>query len=216
MKKTTFLTSVSAIALALAGCGSGSTRTVSVSSSPPAPSSSSTTAASTHTSGAATAPTSTPNSATGGTSSTGRASGSGSGPAFVTQGASAPGVDGAEAQLRARGYSPVDASQYRSDQTLKVLVGAQGAPTNHVQQAFFFVNGRYLGTDTSRPSGQIKVVDQNDTEVTLGYSLYRSGDSLCCPTGGQATVRYELDNGQLTPLDPIPATGATGAAAGRQ
>ena len=74
------------------------------------------------------------------------------------------------------------------------------------QQAFFFVDGRYLGTDASTPSGQIAVVNQSDTEVTLAYSLYRSSDPICCPGGGRAQVRFQLNNGRLTALDPIPAT----------
>jgi hypothetical protein len=72
------------------------------------------------------------------------------------------------------------------------------------QQAFFFVNGRYIGTDASQPSATLRVVSQSDTEVTLSYPLYRKGDALCCPGGGQTKVRFQLNNGKLTALDPIP------------
>ena len=50
----------------------------------------------------------------------------------------------------------------------------------------------------------MKVVSQSDTEVTLAYPLYRSSDPLCCPSGGQATVRFQLNNGRLAPLGAIP------------
>jgi hypothetical protein len=40
--------------------------------------------------------------------------------------------------------------------------------------------------------------------VTLSYPLYRKGDALCCPGGGQTKVRFQLNNGKLTALDPIP------------
>ncbi len=50
----------------------------------------------------------------------------------------------------------------------------------------------------------MKVVAQGDTEVTLAYPLYRPHDPLCCPGGGQATVRFQLNNGHLVPLGTIP------------
>src|SRR5437588_273451 len=54
-------------------------------------------------------------------------------------------------------------------------------------------------------SAKLRVVSQSDTEVTVAYPLYRRNDALCCPGGGQATVRFQLNNGRLTPLDPIPS-----------
>ena len=50
----------------------------------------------------------------------------------------------------------------------------------------------------------LRVVSQSDTEVMLSYPLYRKGDALCCPGGGQTKVRFQLNNGKLTALDPIP------------
>jgi hypothetical protein len=79
----------------------------------------------------------------------------------------------------------------------------------HGQQAFFFVNNGYIGTDAKEPSATVKVVSQSDTEVTLAYPLYRSSDPLCCPGGGQTTVTFQLNNGKLTPLGPIPPASST-------
>ena len=77
-----------------------------------------------------------------------------------------------------------------------MLIGTRnGSSDGHGQQAFFFVNGRYIGTDSKQPSASVHLVSQGDTEVTLAYSL--SG-------ARQATVRFQLNNGKLTPLDPIP------------
>jgi hypothetical protein len=45
--------------------------------------------------------------------------------------------------------------------------------------------------------------------VALAYPLYRSGDPLSSPSGGQAVVRFQLDDGKLTPLDPIPPASST-------
>jgi hypothetical protein len=107
--------------------------------------------------------------------------------------------------LSAHGYTAQDPSDYHSNQTLRVLIGA-GAHSNdgYDKQAFFFVDGRYIGTDSTRPSAILSVVSQSDTEVTLAYALYRPGNSLCCPGGGQAQVRFQLNNGQLEPLGSIP------------
>jgi hypothetical protein len=184
----------------LSGCGSG-TKTVSVASAPTV-------------AGESTQPEAT----TGSTSTqpgTGGVSTSGGTPAPTTRTAPEPaftehqqqgeGVATAAALVRAHGYTPSDPSQYHSNQTLRVLVGTRtGSADGRGQQAFFFLAGRYLGTDTKDPSASVKVVSQGDTEVTLAYPLYRSSDPLCCPSGGTATVRFQLDNGRLVPLDPIP------------
>jgi hypothetical protein len=34
--------------------------------------------------------------------------------------------------------------------------------------------------------------------------MYRSGDPLCCPSGGDARVPFQLDNGRLMALQGIP------------
>jgi hypothetical protein len=104
--------------------------------------------------------------------------------------------------VREHGYTPNDTSEYHPNQTLRVLIGTRtGSPEEGEEQAFFFVDERYIGTDSKQPSAQIHVVSQSDTEVTLAYSL----SSTSGAPAGQADVRFQLDNGQLTPLDPIPS-----------
>jgi hypothetical protein len=186
-------------AVVLAGCGS-QTKTVTVASAPATTSSSTTTTApsttsSTPTTTAATTPTS---------PSTTRTAPE---PSFTEteQEAKSGTLGAAVAALRARGYSPNDTAEYHSGQTLRVLVGTRtGSADGYGQQAFFFVDGHYLGTDTKEASAKVKVVSQNDTEVAVAYPLYRSGDPLCCPGGGQRVVHFALNNGKLTALDPIP------------
>jgi len=190
----------------LAGCGGSQTKTVTVANTP----------AST---GTASAPTqaSTPT-ATTPAATTPSQSGAGSGgtaapsttrtatePAFTEATTHGEGESAAAAVVREHGYTPQDAAQYHSGQALRVLVGTRtGSGDGYGQQAFFFVNGRYLGTDAKEPSASVKVVSQSDTEVTLAYPLYRHNDPLCCPGGGQATVHFALNNGQLTALGTIP------------
>jgi hypothetical protein len=107
--------------------------------------------------------------------------------------------------VRAHGFQVVSESDYHPSQTLRVLIGARGGSSaGNPHSAFFFIDDHYIGTDASAPSAMLRVVSQSDTEVTLAYSLYRSGDARCCPGGGQARVRFQLNNGKLAALDPIP------------
>lgn len=203
---------------ALSGCGGSQTKTVTVASAPEATRSTSTSTtpstATTATTATATTPTSSataPTSTAGGTAAPGSTRAAPE-PEFTQQENHAEGLAGAVATLQTRGYTPAETSQYHPSQTLRVLVGTRtGSSDGYGQQAFFFVAGRYIGTDTKEPSATVKVLAQSDTEVTLGYPLYRRGDPLSSPSGGQATVHFQLDNGKLTALDPIPpASSATG------
>jgi hypothetical protein len=121
-------------------------------------------------------------------------------PAFTETTGGTPSVGAAlgaaVATLKARGYTPVSTSTYDANDTLRVLIGANGG----AQQAFFFDGTTYLGTDTKDPSRSISVTGQTDTEVTLRYAT----------SSGSASVGFELDMGVLTPLGPIPSTAARG------
>jgi len=186
--------------LLLGACGS-STKTVSVAGSPPAPP----TTASTATSPTATTPTTTsPTSTNGGTTSPGARTAPE--PAFTQHETSAAeGASAAASLVRGHGYTPNNTAEYHPSQTLRVLLGTRtGSGDGYGQRAFFFIGGHYIGTDSSEPSATLKVVSQSDTSVTLAYPLYRHNDPLCCPGGGQATVRFELNNGKLMPAGPIP------------
>jgi LppP/LprE lipoprotein len=108
--------------------------------------------------------------------------------------------------VRAHGYTPIDSADYHPNQTLAVLVGSRAGAGS---QAFFFVDGKFIGTDTSTPSASINVLSQGDTEVTLGYPLYRAQDTPGSPSGGEARVRFQLNDGKLTPLDSIPPTSSS-------
>ena len=192
----------SAMAL-LAACGS-ETKTVTNASAPPPTQStaaqtepSTTKTTSTATTQAQTTPTSTTTSST-----TTRAAPE---PAFTQHEAQSEGAGAAAAVVRERGFTPNDTSDYHSDQALRVLVGTRtGSGDGYGQQAFFFVNGRYIGTDAKETSATLKVISQGDTEVTLGYPLYRKGDPLSSPSGGEARVTFQLNNGRLVPLGKIP------------
>ena len=195
----------------LGGCGSSQTKTVSVAGAPTitnrAPTT--TTTHSTNPTTTATTTTTAPTGTAGGTAAPGPTH-TAPEPEFTQQESHAEGVSEAAAVLKARGYAPAETSQYHPNQTLRVLIGTKaGSSDGYDQQAFFFVGGRYIGTDAKEPSASVKVLSQSDTEVTLGYPLYRSGDPLASPSGGQATVHFQLNNGKLTALNPIPPAGSS-------
>jgi hypothetical protein len=217
MKRNTFtalrplMLGVASAAL-LAGCGS-QTKTVSAASAPAVSSQTGSTATqpTTTTAPSTTATSTSPATSTGGGTPAPSATHTAPAPAFTQQEAKAEGVSAAAELVRAHGFTPNNTAEYHPGQTLRVLVGTHtGSTDGYGQQAFFFVGGRYIGTDAKEPSGTVKVLSQSDTEVTLSYPLYKPADSLCCPSGGQATVRFQLNNGKLTPLGTIPPADTSG------
>lgn len=204
------------LAAVAGGCGSGGTKTVSApGQGDPATAPSTTTHAATHSSAQNSA--SPPSTATSGreggsTQSTRTATA----PAFTKESSSSEGLTEAVNLVKAHGYTPQDTSQYHSAQTLRVLLATRtGSGDGYDQQAFFFLGGHYLGTDTSSPSAGIALVSQSDTEATLAYHLYLPRDPLCCARGGEAKVRFQLNNGRLTALDPIPPSESSTVASRR-
>jgi LppP/LprE lipoprotein len=189
------------LAALLAGCGGG-TKTVTAAGAPPVQSTGSTATQPATATTQATAPTSTaPATSTNGGTSGPSTTRTAPAPAFTRGGTgattTAEGLSAAEAVVRAKGFTVSATSDYHPDQTLRVLVGTRaGGAEGNGQQAFFFVDGRYIGTDSKQPSAQVHVVSQGDTEVTLAYAL---------TGGGQATVRFQLNDGKLIPLGEIPS-----------
>jgi LppP/LprE lipoprotein len=202
------LLATAALVLATGGCGSSGTKTVSVSSALP---SGATTQRTTTTGTTKSSPTPTTSTSTGtSTNETGgaEATRTTTAPAFTKESTGGEGLGAAVAVIKAHGYTAGGTSTYRPEQTLRVLVGTRtGSSDGYGQQAFFFVDGRYIGTDTSEPSASVKVVGQSDTEVTLAYSLYKAGEPLSKPSG-EKIVRFQLNNGHLAALDPIPSSSA--------
>ncbi|MGH2865133.1 MAG: LppP/LprE family lipoprotein [Solirubrobacteraceae bacterium] len=203
---------------ALGGCGASQTKTETVAETPTVSHAATTSSTQTHASTPAKAPaetgsatTATPNSAAGGAEAP-ASTRTATEPAFTHEESQSEAVKEAVSVLESRGYTPTETTLYHPSQTLRVLIGRHaGSGDGYGQQAFFFIDDRYIGTDTKEPSATVKVLSQGDTEVTLGYPLYRPGDSLADPTGGQASVHFQLNDGKLTPSAPIPpAKSATG------
>lgn len=194
-----------ALAAALSACGSTSTTTVTAKGEPPSTSTTKSAPSSTTTT------TTQPPGASEGASTTPARTHTAPEPAFA-EGEAKQGsrASAAAALLRARGYSPVEVAQYHEGQTLGVLVGRRAVGGAPAEQAFFFLDGRFLGTDTKEPSASLQVLSQNDTEVTLAYALYRNGDPLDSPSGGRA-VDFQLNDGKLQAIGQIPPVAAASA-----
>lgn len=203
MRNRPFLATLLACALGLlaAGCGSGAKALSATGDHSTGATSSSSTAASTRTSSSQSSGASVAVVTKTVTATSTRTSGA---PAFTQPESQDRALASAVATVESQGYTPNDTAEYQPQHTLRVLTATKaGAGGSYQQRAFFFVDGRYIGTDSSQPSGSVKVTSQSETSVTLTYGLYSSGESPCCP-GSQASVRFELDNGRLQALDPIP------------
>jgi hypothetical protein len=131
-------------------------------------------------------------------------------PAFVGTNPTSPvaishDLAAALAVLAKSGYVPLSPSTYHAGDTLRVLIGSRTGASAPTERAFFFDQTIYLGTDARLPSAQISLLSRSDTEVTLGYAIYRTGAST------PSTVRrvhFALDMGQLSALDPLPSAAA--------
>ena len=87
---------------------------------------------------------------------------------------------------------------------LNVIVASYTGGASGPVKAFFFGDGKYLGTDTPDGSAGERARRLNDNEIVIQYPLYNAGDPECCPGGGTDDVRFNWTGRQLETLDPIP------------
>jgi hypothetical protein len=106
----------------------------------------------------------------------------------------------AAAVLRDQGYRPQRLAAYDPSHTLRVLIGRRDGG----QRAFFFVRGRYIGTDATTDSSRMRLLGTGERSVTVSYRLFARGDQSCCPTGGSVRVRFRWDGKALSPDNAIP------------
>lgn len=192
----------------IAGCGSG-TKVVSEKGSPSTASSHETTTQTTSSTKSRSTTTSHEAIVTATKTVTATSTRTSSAPAFEKQESGSQALQAAVATVEHQGYTPNETAEYHPEATLRVLTATKHGPGgNYQQRAFFFVDGRYIGTDASQPSASLKVLSQTETSITLGYGMYRAGDSPCCPSS-QSSVRFQLDNGHLQAMGPIPPAHAS-------
>src|SRR5436190_5797686 len=132
-------------------------------------------------------------------------SGGGAGTVTTAPPAPNPPVAEALAEVKAKGYAVADTGTYDSAQRLSVLIGVlKGSADSTAQKAFFFADGRLIGTDTADVSANVQVATQSADEIGLRYALYKRRDPQCCPTDGAVIVDYNWDGSSLKPLQAIP------------
>jgi hypothetical protein len=98
------------------------------------------------------------------------------------------------------------ASTWNPSATLHVLHATpSGSASYGGDYYYFFVNGNLVGEESFTHGAPAGTPDDNTLVVEYAISL--PTDPHCCPTGGEATVRFQWDGGTLQVLDPM--TGAT-------
>ncbi|HEY7266222.1 MAG TPA: LppP/LprE family lipoprotein, partial [Solirubrobacterales bacterium] len=127
-----------------------------------------------------------------------------------------PPLSEALSEVEGQGYDVSDTSTYDASEPVAVLLGVK-VPTADADRelAFFFADGRYLGTDTKDTSAGIRLAYQTGSTIALDYELYEPNDAMCCPSAGSVTVRFRWTGQQLVPLDPIPSD-SSGASPSRR
>jgi hypothetical protein len=94
-------------------------------------------------------------------------------------------------------------STWRPAATLHVIHATfEGSASWAGDWYFFFVHGNLVGKRYFTRTIVATAVD--DTTFSIAYDVFRQGDPHCCPSGGQATVRFQWNGNQLTRLDPLP------------
>lgn len=103
--------------------------------------------------------------------------------------------------VRSRGFDVVDNHDWKPDDTLQVLIGRSSSGG---ELAFFFVDGQYLGNDSTDTSARLRVKRTDDLTVTLRYGIYAPGDSAEKPSDDPIEVDFRYEGGRVSPASAIP------------
>lgn len=103
--------------------------------------------------------------------------------------------------LASRDMEPTRLRDWDPKDTLRVLIGET---RDGGKMAFFFVNGAYVGNDTSEVSGSLKVRRTDDLTTTLRYGSFVPGDRPGKPSGEPVDVAFTWDGTTLSPESEVP------------
>lgn len=112
-------------------------------------------------------------------------------------------VSGEIAALPAVGAWREVSRGHTADCALHWVVVTAGDASDSPQQVLFFDRRTPLGTPTPDPRPYITVTPVGDDIASVQYQWRQADEPACCPTG-IGTVRFRIEDGALTPLDPIP------------
>lgn len=114
------------------------------------------------------------------------------------------------ALIKNKGYSvngttPNATVKTASGDTLTAWVAiATQSQDGYNQFVFFFLNGRYIGTDTAKPSVNITSAKAAGQGIAVTYPVYMKNDSFAHPTGTPVTITYTWNGSRLVPNKPYP------------
>ena len=114
------------------------------------------------------------------------------------------------AWIKNKGYSVNDATPNATVKTASGsiltawIAAATQSQDGYNQFVFFFLNGRYIGTDTAKPSLEITSAEAVGQGIAVTYPVYRKGDSFANPTGTPVTITYTWNGTRLVPNKPYP------------
>ncbi len=102
----------------------------------------------------------------------------------------------AEGYLPTGRYAAVDAGGERLFALHSICLDSADS---YCQKVLFFLDTRYVGPDTFRPSRSILDVVPGPAagEVTVYYANYAPGDPDCCPSGPPVPIPYFWDGQRL-------------------
>lgn len=103
--------------------------------------------------------------------------------------------------VASRSFEVVDKEDWNPEDTLQVLIGET---TEGSELAFWFVDGTYLGNDSTDLSTKLRVKATDDLEVTLRYAIYAEGDEPGKPTGEPIDVSFRYEAGVVEPVEALP------------
>ncbi len=103
-----------------------------------------------------------------------------------------------------RDYEVTRLRDFDPRKTLQVLIG-RGTSGNEL--AFFFVDGEYIGNDSTSSSAQLtKRRGGESTSVVLRYGIFDAADGPGDkPSGDPVDVTFRWDGTRLQPSQPLPA-----------
>jgi hypothetical protein len=81
-----------------------------------------------------------------------------------------------------------------------VILNGDGDGTS--QQIYFFIDNRYIGTDTSSTHLPSSVRPGGTGSIVATYEHYLKNDPMCCPSGQPYIVTFHWNGSRLVPNDP--------------
>jgi hypothetical protein len=106
-------------------------------------------------------------------------------------------------QLPPGGQWRETARGHTADCQLHWVVVTVGDASDSPRQVLFFDHGTPLGTPTPDPRPYVNVTASGNDTAVVQYQWRQGQDQACCPTG-IGTARFQIADGKLKALDPIP------------